>query len=692
MNHCRILRFAARSVLFSLAVIMVSCFKEPLSPVAPTWDVNVVVPLLHRKFSMQDLIEKDTSMLHVGVGNEVIYSSRVQSERTYLGDLIEIKPFNDVVRAPIGRFDIEAPPLVMPVDVPFLPRGVTSPIPDTTVALGEIQASVSAFHRVTFSDGKIELTVSNNLPVPITILDPIRLRDTQNLVVAAFVFTPATIGANGSRTASADVAGKTMTGDFSLTDLRVHITGSASPVPIPAGDILVARMAGSDLEARYAEVAQIPPQFLNTRDTTYLPMEDSTLVQDVYLRNGIVSLALANGIDMNLMLHFRMNELYKQSGSSWQVFEDSVYLPANGTGSTTIDLSRSRIRSLDGSFVRALTTVSSFGLSGSGGQYVTMSDTDAVTITISGSQKYVADSALCVLKPTWIPVDEAVHLDFGDLATNFSGALQIPSANLAFLPQVDLGFPLDMEVVFAAKKNAVGDLAYLQLPATQKRLSATTAVLQFDPVEVGQFLSELSGQLPDSLRIIGSILVNPPGVYDPTLAGARSVGRNSSFGGGINLDIPLRLSLSSGQLRDTLAVGDSSGDGTRDFELNKGPISDLNSGNVYFEVENSLPMKTGIRLALLGSARQHLLMLPQSGTPLELVAPQLDPQGMVTVPARSTAVIALSSSEVQQFNPAEYLVYEIHLDTAPGSSVARFTASDNVRIRVWSSLSYRVNK
>ncbi|MDH3251277.1 MAG: hypothetical protein OEM41_00720, partial [Ignavibacteria bacterium] len=605
---------------------------------------------------------------------------------------IEITPFNDIVRAPIGGFDIDAPPLVMPVDVPFLPRGVSSPVPDTTVSLADIQASVPVFRRVTVSSGRIELTISNNLPVPIAIVDPIRLRDSQNTVVAVFTFTPSTIGANSVRTASADMAGKTMTGDFSLTDLRCHITGSSTPVPIPAGDILVASLTAVDLKASYAEVAQIPPQFLNSRDTTYLLMEDSTLVRDVYLRNGTVNLLFANGIDMNLMLHLRMNELYMPYGSTWLVFEDSVFLPANGTGSAIIDLSRSRIRSLDGDFVRALTTVSSLGLAGSGGQYITMSDTDAVTITISGTQNYIADSALCVLKPTWVPVDEAVHLNFGDLTTNSTGVLQIPSANLAFRPQVDLGFPLDMEVVFAAKKNAAGDLAYLQLPATQKRLSATTAVLQFDPAEVGQFLSELSGQLPDSLRIIGNILVNPPGVYDPTPAGAKSISRNSSFGGGISLDIPLRLSLSGGMVRDTLVVGDSTGDGTRDFDLNKGPISDLNFGSVYFEVENSLPMQTGIRVTLLGVSRQQLLMVPQSGTPLEFTAGQIDAQGTVTVPARSTAVIVLSGTEVQQFNPAEYLVYELLLDTPQGSSVARFTTSDNLQIRIWSNLSYRVNK
>ncbi len=675
-----------------LAFFMVSCFKEPLSPVAPTWDVNLVVPLLNRTFTMQELIAKDTSMLHVGSGNEVIFSSSVQSERTYLGDLIEITPFNELVRAPIGRFDIDAAPMQMPVDVPFLPHGANVPVPDTTVSLAEIQASQTSFSRVTFSDGSIQLTIENNLPVPIDIVDAIGLRDNQHNVVAVFSFNPSAIGPHSSRTASVDVAGKTLTGDFFLTDLRVHITGSAVPVPIPASDIMVATFATQDLEARYAEVAQIPPQFLNSRDTTYLPMEDSTLVRDVYLRNGTVFLSLVNGIDMGMMLHFRVNELYRQYGSNWQVFEDSIYLPAKGSGSTSIDLSGSRIRSLDGDFVRFVTTVSSFGIVGSAGQYVTVSDTDAVRITISGSQNYVADSALCVLKPTSIPVDEVVHLNFGDLSETFTGTLQIPSANLAFRPDIDLGFPLDMEVVFAAKKNSAGDLAYLQLPSTQKRISPTTAVLQFDPVEVGRFLTELSGKLPDSLRIIGSILVNPPGVYDPTPAGAKSIGRNSSFGGGISLDVPLHLSLSAGQVRDTLAVGDSTGDGSRDFELNKGPISDMNSGTVYFEVENSLPMKTGIRLALLGSARQHLLMVPQSGTPLEFAAPQVDQQGTVTVPARSTAMIALSSSDVQLFDPAEYVVYEIHLDTAPGASAARFTVSDNLKIRMWSSLSYRVNK
>jgi hypothetical protein len=186
--------------------------------------------------------------------------------------------------------------------------------------------------------------------------------------------------------------------------------------------------------------------------------------------------------------------------------------------------------------------------------------------------------------------------------------------------------------------------------------------------------------------------VNPAGAYDPTLAGVRSIGRNTSFGGGIDLDIPLQIGIVGGHMNDTLAVGDSTGDGNKDFELNKGPINDVNNGKMYIEVVNALPLQAGIRLHLLGGSHQSLLMVPQSGAPLLFTAPPVDSQGSVTVPANSTSVIELNQSEVQQFNPAQFMVYDISLDTTPGVQTVRFSSTDNIHIRVWSTLSYRVNK
>jgi len=668
------------------------CFNDLLDPIAPSWDVNVTFPLVNRVYSLAEITSKDTSILRVGAGNQLMYSANVQSGSTYVGDLIKIDPINTSVNVALGTFAIAVPPLTVPIQIPFLPQGMTVTIPDTTVNLPDAQGSMGVFDRVTFRSGRIDFSLRNNLPVPIEITDPIVLRDDQNNVVATFALSPSVIPANGLGSASDNLDNKTMTQSVRMTGVRIHVFGSGSPVQIPTGDLLVTTLTTSNLQVSQAVLSQVPPQFLQNNDTTYLAINDSTLVKEVRIKSGNMNLAFSNNIALGVVLRFRFNQLLRRVGTAFLPFEDSLFLPANGSGSFTIDVSGYRIQSADGDFVRSLQTVSSVNLAGSGGQRVTVNDTDKIAISVSSSTPIIADSAVGVLKPTWIQIDQVVPLDFGSLPTKFSGQLSIPSANLAFTPAVNIGFPLDLEIQMVAKKNGTGDMVYLQFPAAQKRITASSGTLQFDPAEVGQFLTQLAGKLPDSLRIIGNVVVNPPGAYDPTLAGIGSVGRNTSFGGGVQMDIPLRLSITNGSFRDTLVLGDSTGDGEKDFDPKKEPISSLNYGKMYLEVNNAIPLQVGINMSLMNALRQPLLLIPQSGSPIQFNAPAVDGAGDVVVPAKSTAIIELSYADVQQFNPSEFMAYAVSLMTTPGSPAVRFKTTDYIQIRIWSALSYRVNK
>jgi hypothetical protein len=217
-------------------------------------------------------------------------------------------------------------------------------------------------------------------------------------------------------------------------------------------------------------------------------------------------------------------------------------------------------------------------------------------------------------------------------------------------------------------------------------------VIQYDAASVGQFLSQISGKLPDSIRITGKILVNPPDVYNPTPAGVRPVGHNCSFGGTVNVDLPLSLGITNGSYSDTVSVGDTTADGNKDYIPDKKRLDEVNYGKMYIEVLNGTPLELAVNFKLLDKAKQTVLSLPQSGQPIVVTAAQVDAGGSVTIASKSSSVIELTGPEVSQFNPAEYLTYSIALITTPGSPFVRFTTTDNVRIRVWSNLSYRVNR
>lgn len=678
------------SFLILLLFFSLHCFNQPLEPVAPSWDVNLSVPLANRHYTLSEIVEKDTSLLRAGVGGEIIYTSSIETAPTFVGDVITIHPEDTTTLVQFGAFNVAAAPLYAPIDIPWLPPGSSIPIPDTTLGFADVLNTIPTFRKVVMESGTISLTLENNLPVAMEVLDPVMLYDSQGRVVATFVFTPASIPANSARTATDNLAGRTLDNALRMNGLRCHTPGSVTPVPIPLGTLFAATLSTNNLRARRAELAAIPPQRLTDNDTTYLPLDDSTLVRELHLRSGRLQLQFASRVDLPMLFKFRLSELQRPVGNGFVAYEDSLSLPARGTGMAVLELGGNRIQSQSTNLINRLEVVSSVILPTGSSQPVTVSDTDKVMIAVSSLVDLVVDSAAAVLKPTWVPVSSEFPVSFGELPTRFSGQLNIPSASLGFATFSSIGFPVDLEIRVGGR-TAAGDSVFLEVPASQKRLETGTDFVQFDPAEVGQFLGRFPGQLPERLRIAGRVLINPPDVYLPTAAGVGRVGRHSSFGGNLDLQVPLMLGIVNGTYRDTLDIGDTTADGYRDYTLNKDALNDVNHGTTYIEVLNGMPLQIGVSLRLLDRSRQSLLLVPQSGQGVQVTAASVDGAGNVVLPAQSRASFALNQSEVRQFIPAEFLTYSFSLVTTPGSPAVRFRTSDYVRVRIWSTLSYRVD-
>lgn len=641
---------------------------------------------------MLDIVRRDSSFLRIGAGNQLSYVTSTDIQPTEVGNIMTLASRDTVAHLHLGVFAVTAEPIVAAIDIPWLPQGFDVPVPDTTITVPNIERTIQSFVSVTFQSGTMALTLDNNLPVPVEITTPVLLVDAQGSTICTFVFNPSTIAAYGSETATDNLDEKTLDNTFRLTNLQFHTPGSPTPVPIPFGDPLVATISTSDLEAHRAVFAVIPGQLLLDRDTTEVVLDDSTLVRELKLESGRLEISFANMIDLDVILKLRSLELLKPSGSGYTAYEDSVYLPPGGTSSLLLDLSGYLIQSQSGGLIHSLEMRSSLRVVNTSSNRVTVNDTDKVNFDIHYVEPLRIDTAAGVIKPTWVSIDKIVPVDFGEMPSRFSGHLNIPEAFLGLQTLSTIGFPADVYLQIGAQRNPGGDSVFLQVPAPQRRLQPGIDLIEFDAAETGQFLSQLSNRLPDSLRISGRILVNPPDVYNPTLAGVGSIGQRSSWEGAIDVDIPLTLRVTDGLFRDTLVIGDTTGDGQADFTFDHAELGQVNSGKMYMVVENALPLQVGVSFELLNAAEQIVLQLPQSGTPLGIAAAPVDGEGKVTVPAEQTMVIELSRSDVQQFNSANFLTYDLNLNTAPGSQSVSLRTTDFVHIRLWSTLSYRVER
>ncbi|MBM2839769.1 MAG: hypothetical protein HW412_297 [Bacteroidetes bacterium] len=696
LAHASGLSVISHQAKWALAVIVCltsfSCFNQSLEPVTPSWDTNLSIPLANRLYTLSEIVRKDTSILHVGVGGQIVYATSVQASPTYIGDLITLTLRDTSLRMKFGAFKIDVAPVDIPIQIPWLPQGSTVPIPDTTINVSDLRDTIDSFQRVTLSQGTISLTLQNNLPVPMLVMNPIRLIDASGVTVSTFVFNPPTILPNSSRTASDDLAEKSLDNVITIAGMSLYTPGSQTPVTIPFGTLFSARLSTTGLKARQAVFASIPPQRLTDNDTTHVTVDDSTLIRELNLRTGSLNLSFTNRVDLDMMFKYRLNELLRNSGGSYVPYEDSIFLPAHGSGSQVVTLGGTRIQAQGQQLLRSLEIISSVILPIGSVQPVTVNDTDRVLVNVTRTVAIVADSATGVLKPTWLGINTVAAVNFGDLPTRFSGEIRIPAATLALWTASTIGFPMDISLRIGARKSAAGDSAFLSMPFSQKRVQRGSDLILFDQGDVGNFLSQFSGRLPSELRIEGRALVNPPDAYNPTPAGVGAIGRNSSLSGRADLQVPLMMGIVNGIYKDTVALGDTTADGRKDYTINKNRINDVNSGSIFIEVKNAMPAQVGFSLRLLDIGKQSLLRVPQSGQEIPVAAAAVDAEGNVTVPANSTASFSLNENEVRQFNPAEFLTYSISIVTTPGAPAVRFKTSDYVQVRMWSTLSYRVNR
>ena len=682
-SHAAVILPAALSLL-----LLQSCFNDRLKPVAPTWDVDLTFPLASRTYTVADLIAKDPSVLHVGTGSQVSYSTSVTAPRDSVADAITLGPQASTRSLKLGVFDVTPDLCTNALVLSSLPALTTMPIPDTVVAFSDQLFTIDTFVDARFESGTVVLKFDNKLPTPDTILGPVTLSDAHG-TIAVFTFPAPSniIPARGFQFATASLNdGQTINQNVRLSDLRFHIAGHASPVAIP-DTLIAASVAFVNLRAHDANFAYIPAQTINNNDTTHVSIADSTKLIEAVMLSGTIHFNFVSSIPLGLTLRYNLTDVQRRSGGAFVPYLDNVHLNSFGSGDKDVSLAGCRIKSLAGTIVDSLQTISSVDLDGTTTP-VTLHDTDKVWINYSSSGALEADTAVAVLKPTRIDVHSVVGLNWGDLPKKFSGQVNIAAASLDVNALSTVGFPMDLSLVLSAKDPATGRQAFLPAPPVTLNPNSNTissTPVSFDQAAVGQFISTFtafSGKMPDSIRMDGFVIVNPSRFYNPTPAGKGAVSRRSFVSGTVNVDLPLKLSLTGGVYRDTSSVG-----------IQKDDIKQVNSGTMYMEVLNGLPVQLSITAYLLDSAKTRVLYsVPQSGTPVGVAAAGVNATGIVSSPVQSSSAIPLSNAEVQLMAPNKNIGYTISLVTTPGSPAVQFRSTDSVHVRIWSRLTYQVNK
>jgi hypothetical protein len=671
--------------VLALAGFSFNCVNKPLAPVAPTWATQMTAPVSLKSYTLADLVSKDSSLLGITPGGtQLVYRTTFQADPTFVGNLVSLSSFTSSSQVQLGVFSVNDVSCILPVTFPaWFPRGTTTPIPQATIAFDPLEGSLPGLDSVSFQSGTAELHLRNNLPVPVTVQNPITLMDGSGKVCGMFDFSgKGPIPPGIESVATMDLAGVFLTHTISLAGVTLSEPGTTLPLPIPSDSLVVARIVARNLVVRSAIVTTLPPQIAVNNVTRSFALKDSNLVKELYVKSGRITLHFQSALPVDASFSYSIGELLTPAGS---VYADNVSLPARGSFDRTIDLRTYRLHSPDGNYISALDVTGRVTLTpAGGGAPVSVQESDNISFALTATS-IVADSVVGVMKPTWVNVNTVLPVNLGDLTKKFKGRVNVPAANLRLLPQSTIRFPLELDLKLQAEGNRGQLLSELNVPQTTT--DGTMLPIDFVPGEVGRFLSSISGQLPDSLRVRGAVLVNPE--YD--ISTPQSVGSRSWFGGQVQVSFPLMLSLAGGEFADTASIGDTSGAGQGHTLVDAKTAGQINSIKLHVVIDNAIPLQVALKLQLLDRAKRLLLVLPQTaGDSITIPAPVVL-GGIVQSASHTERIIQLAGTEVQQFNTASSVAYGLGLSTA-GTDPVSFESTQAIRIRVWAEFSYQVNK
>jgi hypothetical protein len=676
----------------TLAILALQCVELPPEPVLPTYDVQASVPLLDRSFSVEDFSSKDSALVASGDGG-LIYRSTESFDPLDIGTL-EVSPEPGSQSVTLGTFQVVMP-AIAPVNFSFEEITGTPPPPGSFVvpagsfSLPETPIGpLPSFEFIEFDSGTISVTIRNTLPFPLELLEPLVIRndvlsgpmDTSE--IAAWTFAGVLAANTGTQTQVSDLRDVILKPQVKIPSVNVSTSGSGGSVSIDAGDALEVEIGFSGTRVRAAR-AEIPPQsVLSFEDSTFV-VDDSVTLSQAFFRNGSLSIEVENNIDVDVGVSVRFDEL--QDRITGLPFEVSHQFSGLGTLTVPVDLSDLRYQSpYTGVGTLATFTVGVSTVANADSSKEVRS-TDNVRVSIVPGVSIAAERITGRIKPTLVEVESGAQgFSLGEIATKAEGDFTFDSLEVLLKVSTSSGFPADYDIRFIGMDRRrvppLVDSLLVPPPAgsLQRRVFPTpgqsTSILLDNTAGLNNFLSKFFPHLPDTFIIRGTLLLNPPDIFD-TPQGFQTVYDTSRLYSSVDMSFPVRMGITNGRITDTISLN------VRE-QFPKEIASSTRSGSLSFEIENGLPLALWFRSALLrpgpGGVPDTLLQIPTDG-PRFIASGVTGSDGAVTNPTISRFTIALSGQEAARFEEAGSLWIELLVESAVSGSIVKVRTTDIVR-------------
>ena len=353
-------RWAVKKHFFIfLAILLFGCtLDSPDQDKLPVWSTTIEIPIIQTRIDLDTFLED--SLISVNEDSIYVFNKTVEIDSVEVGDQLKIDPIeksfvqyasavtvdssnttftigydsvglDDITELidakiglveldnigaeetdPISFSDIMPAALVANIDAAITAGGGSSNVVVDTVALVPQQKSISfdSFSSADISSGNIDVTITNNLFIPLGA--PIYVDVKNNIGTLIFQLVWDTeIAPDSSSTITQDVSGMTLTGNM-LVEVSGTSNGSqGDTVTVTTGDLsstFTIELAARDFQVTQA-IAVVPAQSIS--DTSSIELASSeTVVEEAVMSNGNLNIIVTNNLPLTGNVQLVIPSLY----------------------------------------------------------------------------------------------------------------------------------------------------------------------------------------------------------------------------------------------------------------------------------------------------------------------------------------------------------------------------------------------
>ena len=692
------MRAALILLVFIQCVLFQSCKRDDEQP---TWDTEVLIPLLKSTLDINDLLNDTSLSVDADSSIKLVYQNHLYD--VSLDSLFSIPDTGVTKVYNIDSLSLLDQTISYPVSLGYLANNAGGLVAlfinssnGNTVALPPIANlasdtfSINAdtlFQTITLVTGSIDVSITNGFPIDITNLN-FELRNTSNNVLVAQCVFPL-IAAGQVQTQTVPLNGKTIEGNMTGRIISMSTPGSGGvPVLVDTSDVLIADLRVYDMHPSFA-TAIFPTQNLINKSQAFKFDLAPAQLKEAIINGGEITIDLYSTLQDSVHFKYQLPSAIK-NGVPFEVSKTLDPAPPGGVSSFSNAYDFTGYH-LDMSGVNQDTVNTMFNVFqarvDSTGQMKTLSITDSIYANISFvnlTPEYVRG---------YIGMDT---FNFGPTSLSIDLFKNI-SANAFNVQDVKMNIEIENSI------GADGEVYLQNLKSTNTQTNQTVTLSgsaltnsiaiprAIDPGGYpGPVTSSLTNYLLNNSNSNASaFLDNLPNQIDYTLQLRTNPSGNSSnyqdfiyadklMRFDLNVEVPLNFMADNLTLTDTVILA-----------VNKVDLSRIINGTLILLADNGFPFDADVQLYLLD--KTTLAVTDSLLINNIIAAASVDANGRVTASKRSRLIIPVTQDRINHFFESPKIKVVSRFTTKPTGQTIRIYSDYKMELQLTGDFNYRAN-